>query len=107
MAAQATLPAGALVHGTPVAPPPAERWASDPGDGVYYQVFVRSFQDADGDGIGDLRGLAARLPYLAGLGITGLWLTPIHPSPATTATTSPTTGASTPSSGRWPTSSPS
>jgi alpha-amylase len=82
VAAQATLPAGALVHGTPVAPPPAERWASDPGDGVYYQVFVRSFQDADGDGIGDLRGLAARLPYLAGLGITGLWLTPIHPSPS-------------------------
>jgi alpha-amylase len=80
--AQATLPAGALVYGPPVAPPPAERWASDPGDGVYYQVFVRSFQDSTGDGIGDLRGLTARLPYLAGLGITGLWLTPIHPSPS-------------------------
>jgi alpha-amylase len=81
-AAQAPLPAGALVYGAPVAPPPAERWASDPGDGVYYQVFVRSFQDSDGDGVGDLRGLTARLPYLAGLGITGLWLTPIHPSPS-------------------------
>ena len=79
-AAQADLPAGALVHGGGV-PAPAERWASDPGDGVYYQVFVRSFHDADGDGIGDLRGLTARLPYLAGLGVTGLWLTPIHPSP--------------------------
>jgi alpha-amylase len=78
--AQATLPPGALVRGA--APlPPAARWASDPGDGVYYQVFVRSFQDSDGDGIGDLRGLTARLPYLAGLGVTGLWLTPIHPSP--------------------------
>jgi len=80
-AAQATLPARALVHGAPVAAPPAERWATDPGDGVYYQVFVRSFQDSDGDGIGDLRGLAARLPYLADLGVSGLWLTPIHPSP--------------------------
>jgi len=79
---QATLPAGALVYGPPLAAPPAERWSSDPGEGVYYQVFVRSFQDSDGDGIGDLRGLAARLPYLAGLGITGLWLTPIHPSPS-------------------------
>jgi len=81
-AAQAALPAGALVYGAPLAPPPAARWATDPGDGVYYQVFVRSFQDSDGDGIGDLRGLTARLPYLSELGITGLWLTPIHPSPS-------------------------
>jgi alpha-amylase len=79
--AQATLPARALAAGAVVAPAPAERWATDPGDGVYYQVFVRSFQDADGDGIGDLRGVTARLPYLAGLGVRGLWLTPIHPSP--------------------------
>ena len=80
--AQASLPASALVYGPPLAAPPAERWATDPGDGVYYQVFVRSFQDSDGDGIGDLAGLTARLPYLAGLGVTGLWLTPIHPSPS-------------------------
>ncbi len=45
-----------------------------------YQVFVRSFQDSDGDGIGDLQGLLARLDYLKGLGITGLWLMPIMPS---------------------------
>jgi alpha-amylase len=81
-AGQAQLPATALVYGDPVAPPPAQRWRTDPGDGVYYQVFVRSFQDSDGDGIGDLRGLTSRLPYLAGLGVTGLWLTPIHPSPS-------------------------
>lgn len=79
--AQATLPAGALLVAGAAAAAPADRWRSDPGDGVYYQVFVRSFQDADGDGIGDLRGLTSRLPYLADLGITGLWLTPIHPSP--------------------------
>jgi alpha-amylase len=90
--AQATLPAGALVYGPPVAPPPAERWASDPGDGVYYQVFVRSFQDSTGDGIGDLRGLTARLPYLAGLGSRACGSRPSTPRPATTATTSPTTG---------------
>lgn len=81
-AAQATLPPTALVYGPPLAPPPAERWTGDPGDAVMYQVFVRSFADADGDGIGDLRGLAGRLPYLADLGVTGLWLTPIHPSPS-------------------------
>jgi alpha-amylase len=63
------------------AAPPAARWASDPGDGVYYEVFVRSFQDSDGDGIGDFRGLQQRLAYLEWLGVTGIWLMPIHPSP--------------------------
>jgi glycosidase len=80
-AAQATLPATALVYGATSAAP-AARWADDPGAGVYYEVFVRSFQDSDGDGIGDFRGLTARLPYLADLGVTGLWLMPIHPSPS-------------------------
>lgn len=80
-AAQATLPPSALVFGAAAAPP-AERWADDPSAGVYYEVFVRSFQDSDGDGIGDFRGLTARLPYLADLGVTGLWLMPIHPSPS-------------------------
>ena len=61
--------------------PPAERWSSDPGDGVYYEVFVRSFADASGDGIGDLRGLTARLDHIASLGARGIWLMPIHPSP--------------------------
>lgn len=81
VAAQAPLPASALVYGAAAAPP-AERWTTDPGEGVYYEVFVRSFQDSDGDGIGDFRGLTARLPYLADLGVTGLWLMPIHPSPS-------------------------
>lgn len=78
---QATLPPTALVFAAST-PPPAERWTSDPAAGVYYEVFVRSFQDADGDGIGDLRGLTARLPYLVDFGVTGVWLTPIHPSPS-------------------------
>src|SRR5690606_36575411 len=50
--------------------------------GVWYEVFVRSFQDSDGDGVGDLPGLRSRLPYLAELGVTGLWLMPVHPSPS-------------------------
>jgi glycosidase len=49
---------------------------------VYYQIFVRSFQDTTGDGIGDLQGVVARLDYLESLGVTGLWLLPIHPSPS-------------------------
>src|SRR5688572_17914361 len=48
---------------------------------VIYQIFIRSFQDSDGDGIGDLPGLIGRLDYLASLGIGAIWLTPIHPSP--------------------------
>lgn len=49
---------------------------------VYYEIFVRSFQDSDGDGIGDFRGVMERLDYLESLGITGIWFMPIHPSPS-------------------------
>jgi oligo-1,6-glucosidase len=48
---------------------------------VVYQIYPRSFADSDGDGIGDLGGIAARLDYLAELGIDVLWLSPIYPSP--------------------------
>jgi alpha-glucosidase len=50
-------------------------------DGVFYQVYPRSFADSNGDGIGDLAGLTAKLDYLQWLGITAVWLNPIHPSP--------------------------
>ncbi|POR53097.1 alpha-amylase family glycosyl hydrolase [Bosea psychrotolerans] len=49
--------------------------------GVIYQIYPRSFQDTDGDGIGDLKGIARRLDYLAGFGIDAIWLSPIYPSP--------------------------
>ena len=50
-------------------------------DAVIYQVYPRSFQDSDGDGIGDLAGIERRLDHIAGLGATALWLSPIYPSP--------------------------
>jgi len=49
--------------------------------GVIYQIYPRSFQDSNGDGIGDLRGIAARLDYLKWLGIDAVWISPIFPSP--------------------------
>jgi len=59
-------------------------------DRVFYEIFVRSFADSDGDGIGDLRGIIDRLDYLndgnpettSDLGVTGIWLMPINPSPS-------------------------
>ena len=59
--------------------------AADPGNalplgwqnGVFMEIFVRSFKDSDGDGIGDLRGLIAQLDYLRDLGISGIWLMPV------------------------------
>ncbi|MEU9790841.1 glycoside hydrolase family 13 protein [Streptomyces sparsogenes] len=50
-------------------------------DAVIYQVYVRSFADSDGDGIGDLRGARERLSHLARLGVDAVWLTPFYASP--------------------------
>lgn len=49
--------------------------------GILYQIYPRSFQDSNGDGVGDLRGVIDRLPYLVELGVDALWLSPIFPSP--------------------------
>ena len=50
-------------------------------DAVIYQVYVKSFADIDGDGIGDLDGVTAHLDHLTRLGVDGLWLNPCYPSP--------------------------
>ena len=49
--------------------------------GILYQIYPRSFQDSNSDGVGDLRGVVERLPYLIELGVDALWLSPIFPSP--------------------------
>jgi alpha-glucosidase len=48
---------------------------------VIYEIYPRSFQDSDGDGIGDIKGIASRLDYLHDLGIDAIWITPMYPSP--------------------------
>ncbi len=69
---------------TAAAPRPALSTAR-PGpwwrDAVTYQVYIRSFADGDGDGMGDITGIRSRLPYLAALGVDALWINPWYPSP--------------------------
>lgn len=77
---------------TPTPPPFPQGSEGYPwwNDSVYYEIFVRSFYDSNGDGIGDFNGIIQKLDYLndgdpqttTDLGITGLWLMPIHPSPS-------------------------
>lgn len=55
--------------------------SSNENGSMNYEIFVRSFYDSDGDGIGDLNGVKAKLPYLADMGYKTLWLMPIFPSP--------------------------
>ncbi|MBC8098621.1 MAG: alpha-amylase, partial [Armatimonadetes bacterium] len=77
----------ALMTVTSAQPPAEAQWWNDR---AFYQLFVRSFYDSDGDGIGDFQGVIQQLDYLndgdpatdTDLGVTGLWLMPIHPSPS-------------------------
>ena len=63
-------------------PPPATAADHDWWRGAaIYQVYPRSFSDANGDGTGDLAGVRTRLAYLAGLGVDAMWFTPWYPSP--------------------------
>jgi len=55
--------------------------AQELGSKVIYQIYIKSFQDSDADGMGDLRGITSRLDYLADLGVDCVWITPFFPSP--------------------------
>lgn len=48
---------------------------------VVYQIYPKSFMDSNGDGIGDINGITAKLPYLKELGVDVLWLSPFYPGP--------------------------
>lgn len=61
---------------TVVPPVRADWWRQ----AVVYEIYPRSFADSNADGIGDLRGIASRVDYLAGLGVDAIWLTPFYPS---------------------------
>src|SRR5436853_2807611 len=65
--------------GRAAAQPAAHSWTRG---AVCYEVFVRSFYDSDGDGIGDLNGLTQKLDYINGLGVRCIWLMPIMSSPS-------------------------
>jgi alpha-glucosidase len=65
------------VLSTPALPADADWWR----EAVIYQIYIRSFADGTGDGVGDLAGIRSRLPYLADLGVDGVWITPFYPSP--------------------------
>jgi alpha-glucosidase len=60
--------------------PPAAANADWWRQAVVYQIYPRSFADSDGDGLGDIRGIISRIPYLASLGIDAVWLSPFYPS---------------------------
>src|SRR5436189_2562414 len=68
------------------AQPPAQqtsRASTDPWwkHAVIYEIYPRSFQDSNGDSVGDINGITSRLDYLKDLGIDAIWITPMHPSP--------------------------
>lgn len=72
------------------------------GNKVVYQIYPKSFQDTNGDGIGDLRGITEHLDYLKELGVDYLWITPFFVSPRmTTGTILRITAVSTPCTGPW------
>ena len=74
-----TATATATLTASPTAVPASQQWW---GKAVFYEIFVRSFYDSNGDGIGDFNGITEKLDYLQSLGINAIWLMPIHPSPS-------------------------
>jgi alpha-glucosidase len=69
--------AGAIAQ-TPARPAKGDPWWKH---ALIYEIYPRSFQDSNGDGVGDLNGITQRLDYLKDLGVDAIWLSPIYPSP--------------------------
>ncbi len=69
--------AGCCACGASLAAPPPPWWQQ----AVIYEIYPRSFQDSNGDGVGDLNGIGQRLPYLESLGVDAIWIAPFYPSP--------------------------
>ncbi|MDT7686342.1 MAG: oligo,6-glucosidase [Pseudonocardiales bacterium] len=79
MCALAEVPGpGAVTGAGPQSPASADQWWKS---AVVYQIYPRSFADSNSDGVGDIRGITARLDYLVKLGVDVLWLSPVYPSP--------------------------
>jgi len=80
-AASAAAPAAQTEHSARTAIAAADRGQRWWRHALIYEIYPRSFQDSNGDGIGDLNGIARRLDYLEGLGVDAIWIAPIYPSP--------------------------
>lgn len=76
------LAAALLLSGCAAAPMEPEIVPVDDKYRNYYEIFVYSYADANGDGVGDFQGLESKLPYIADMGFNGIWLMPIMPSPS-------------------------
>lgn len=61
---------------------PSNEWESHWPNSVFYEIFVGAYSDSNGDGIGDINGMTEKLDYLTDLGVEGIWLMPINPSPS-------------------------
>ncbi len=82
----ACAPAPPPLATAPPATPAPTATPAEPSDwwreAVFYEIFVRSFYDTDGNGIGDFNGITQKLDYLQDLGVDAIWLMPVHPSPS-------------------------
>jgi alpha-glucosidase len=81
MAAAAEEPKDGASHAAMVVPAGTDAKDSWWRHAVIYEIYPRSFQDSNGDGIGDINGIASRLDYLKDLGVDAIWITPMYPSP--------------------------